>query len=239
MSFAFMPLYTGDYMRDTQHLSLLEHGAYLKLLMHCWDQSGPAPLDERRLSGICNARSKEEITAVYCVLQEFFVKMDDGWYNTRLMRELQKSNAISQNRAEAGRIGGLARAAKQANAKQEPSTCLASAKQVSVTPTPITTTTTIKEKTHSRFSAREYLKSQSVEDQHIEDWLRIRKEKRLPFTKTASVVLENEAEKAGISVAEVVKIAVEEGWAGFKAHWDRNKSLGNSQPAYDFEAIAS
>ena len=46
MSFAYLPLFTGDYLRDTQHLSCSEHGIFLKLLMHCWDQKGPAPLLE-------------------------------------------------------------------------------------------------------------------------------------------------------------------------------------------------
>lgn len=137
MSFAFMPLYTGDYLRDTQHLSMLEHGAYLKLLMYCWDQKGPAPLDERKLMGICNSRSKEEITAVQSILCEYFVQMDDGWHNIRLTKELQKAEAIGHNRAEAGRLGGLARAAKQLLSK-----CQASAKHVPVTPTPTPTTTT-------------------------------------------------------------------------------------------------
>ena len=63
MSFAYLPLFTGDYIRDTQHLSCSEHGIFLKLLMHCWDQKGAAPLDERKLCGIVNARSSDEIEA--------------------------------------------------------------------------------------------------------------------------------------------------------------------------------
>jgi hypothetical protein len=29
MSFAYLPLYTGDYIRDTRHLTPLRHGIYL------------------------------------------------------------------------------------------------------------------------------------------------------------------------------------------------------------------
>lgn len=216
MSFAFLPLYTGDYIRDTQHLSLLEHGAFLKLLMYCWDQKGPAPHDERRLMGICNARSKEEITAVYGILEEYFVRMDDGWHNVRLTKELQKSEAISQNRAEAGRLGGIARAAKQMLGK-----CQASVKHLPVTPTPtpISTPTKEKTKTHTRFAAREYLSSRGLSDQTITDYLAIRKDKKLTPTLKAMERIEKEAQKAGMTFAEAIETCCANSWAGFNADW--------------------
>lgn len=226
MSFAFMPLYTGDYMRDTQHLSLLEHGAYLKLLMYCWDQKGPAPQDERRLMGICNARSKEEISAVYAILEEFFVLMDDGWYNKRIADEVRKAEAVSSRRAESGRAGGLARAAKVsrdvreslANAKQVLDNCQAPA--CTPTPTPTTTPTTKKTKTHTtRHSPLVWLCDKGVQRQHAEDWLAIRKVKRLPATQTALEAIERQAELAGFTMQAVIRICCEKGWAGFKASW--------------------
>lgn len=98
-----MPLYTGDYLRDTLHLSCSEHGIYLKLLMHCWDQKGPAPLDEHKLMGIVNARSGDEIEAMRRVLGEFFVCMDDGYYNQRMQREIERRGNISGNPSAAGK----------------------------------------------------------------------------------------------------------------------------------------
>lgn len=243
MSFAFMPLYTGDYLRDTQHLSMLEHGAYLKLLMYCWDQKGPAPHDERKLMGICNARSKEEIGAMQSVLMEYFVRMDDGWHNVRLTKELQKAEAIGYNRAEAGRLGGLARAAKQAktrdssncqaSAKHEPSNCLANAKHVPVTPTPTPTPTTTPKNTntHTRFAARVYLSGKGVDDQLITDWLAIRKDKKLTPTLAAMETIEAEAVKAGKTLPEAIRICCENAWGGFKASWLTSQRSG-AEPDY-------
>ena len=80
MSFAYLPLFTGDYLRDTRHLTPLRHGIYLLGLMHCWDSKGPMPLDEQECASICNCRSADEIEALRYVLERFFVRMDDGHY---------------------------------------------------------------------------------------------------------------------------------------------------------------
>lgn len=58
-----------------------------------------------------------------------------------------------------------------------------------------------------------------VDAQHAADWLRNRKEKRLPFTQTVLDDLKAQAQLAGLSVADAVKRAAAEGWGGFKAKW--------------------
>jgi uncharacterized phage protein (TIGR02220 family) len=133
MSFAYLPLYTGDYLRDTRHLSMSEHGCYLMLLMFCWDQKGPLPLDERKILGICNARSGDEIEAMRRVISEFFVRMDDGFYNKRMQEEIERAENVSAARSQAGRRG------YEARAKQLPSNCQAIAKQVHLSPPPTLT----------------------------------------------------------------------------------------------------
>lgn len=135
MSFAFLPLYTGDYLRDTRHLTPMKHGVYLLLLMHCWDQKGPLPLDEQECAGIANCRSGDEIVALRYVLEKYFIRMDDGWYNLRMTKEVKRSESISSARSKAGKLG------YQAKAKQLLSNSQASA----TTPTP-TTIPTLKPK---------------------------------------------------------------------------------------------
>ena len=130
MSFAYMPFFTGDYLRDTRHLTMSEHGCYVLLLMHCWDQKGPVPLDERKILGICNARSGDEIEAMRRVISEFFVRMSDGYYNTRMQTEIERSEILSRSRSEAGRKG------YQARAKQLPNKSKAIDKQEHLTPSP-------------------------------------------------------------------------------------------------------
>ena len=91
-----MPFYTGDYLRDTRHLSPLKHGIYLLLLMHCWDSKGPLPLDEHECAGIANCRSHDEIESLRYILQQFFTKAEDGWYNNRMQREIERAEAIER-----------------------------------------------------------------------------------------------------------------------------------------------
>jgi uncharacterized protein YdaU (DUF1376 family) len=91
VSRAWMPLYIGDYLRDTRHLCAAEHGAYLMLIMHYWDNGG-LPDDDRRLARIACMTGKQ--WASYREnIAEFF---QPGWVHTRLERELTVSREGSQ-----------------------------------------------------------------------------------------------------------------------------------------------
>ncbi len=150
MSFAFLPLYTGDYLRDTADLTLTEHGIYIRLLMYSWDSRGPVPADEARAARIVGASSDDERNSVKVVLKRYFVRHDDGWYNPRMDKEIAHANAISSVRSEAGRRGGAnsrqarlraGKAIARANASAIASTN-AIASDATPTPTPTTTPTT-------------------------------------------------------------------------------------------------
>ena len=212
MSFAFMPIYTGDYLRDTRHLTPLKHGIYFLLLMHCWDQKGPLPLDEQECAGIANCRSADEIEALRYMLTRFFIKMDDGWYNKRLQKEIERAENLSKSRSIAGKLG------YQAKAKQLLSNCQASASPP--TPTPTLTTTPRKEKKNIRiasFDALAFLCARQVEKSQAMEFLKVRKSKRLSDTETAFNALEREFRAAGIEFPRGIKLCVERSWGGFRA----------------------
>jgi hypothetical protein len=74
-----------------------------------------------------------------------------------------------------------------------------------------------------------------VEPQVWEDWLAIRKAKRLPVTKTAMDEIEAEIAKAGLSMQEALKFCCLNGWGSFRASWyekERGATL-NKQEALE------
>jgi uncharacterized protein YdaU (DUF1376 family) len=98
----WMPLYVGDYLGDTGHLTTAQHGAYLLLMMHYW-RKGELPDDDRQLSKITKLPLK-----TWCeyrpTLQDFF---HTGWKHKRIEAELERMMRVSEKRAIAGQKGGL------------------------------------------------------------------------------------------------------------------------------------
>lgn len=94
-----MPLYVGDYLADTRHLSTLEHGAYLLLLMHYW-QTGSLPTKDDQLARIAGL-TLDEWSNGRSTMAAFF---EEGWRHKRVEFELAKAKKLS----DAGRTGGLA-----------------------------------------------------------------------------------------------------------------------------------
>ena len=102
MNRPWMPLYVGDYLGDTGHLTTTQHGAYLLLMMHYW-RKGELPDDDRQLSKITKLPLQ-----TWCeyrpTLQDFF---HEGWKHKRIDAELAKMVRVSEKRAIAGQKGGL------------------------------------------------------------------------------------------------------------------------------------
>lgn len=96
-----MPLYVAEYLADTGHLTTVQHGAYLLLLMHYW-RKRELPDDDKQLAAIAKLSFRNWLDAKE-TLQAFFV---DGWKHKRVEAELQHRAIVSQKRANAGFIGG-------------------------------------------------------------------------------------------------------------------------------------
>lgn len=104
----WMPLYVGDYLADTGHLSACEHGAYLLLLMHYW-RNGPLPDNDKQLAAIARLDRKTWVSDVGPTIREFFVLEDGRLHQKRADRERAKWADISAKRREAGKAGAQAK----------------------------------------------------------------------------------------------------------------------------------
>ena len=104
----FMPFYVGDYLRDTQHLTAEQHGAYLLLLMACWTL-GALPDNERELARIAKL-SIIKWRRFLSNFENFFAKNSDGlWHQKRIDRERQHIDAVKAVRSKAGILSAAKR----------------------------------------------------------------------------------------------------------------------------------
>lgn len=92
----WMPLYIGDYLKDTGHLSVEEHGAYLLLIMRYWEDGG-LPTDERLI-----ARYSRMVPDQWAMSRDVLAALfDDGWKHKRIDEEISKAEAIIEKRRAA------------------------------------------------------------------------------------------------------------------------------------------
>jgi uncharacterized protein YdaU (DUF1376 family) len=104
----WMPLYVADYLGDTMHLTTLQHGAYVLLLMHYW-KTGPLPDDEEALAAITKLDAKAW-KGVWTKLSAFFTVNGDGTlHQKRMDSERQHWADLSEKRRGAGKRGAEAK----------------------------------------------------------------------------------------------------------------------------------
>ena len=105
---AWMPLWIGDYLADTQHLSRDEHGGYMLLLIAYWRTASPLPDDDKRLCAIVKATPREWKT-LRQTLAEFFSVVGGVWIHKRVERELAESRRRKESAEKKAKAAAQAR----------------------------------------------------------------------------------------------------------------------------------
>ena len=100
------PKHIGDYLRDTVHLSMLEDGAYNRLIDVYYSREKPLPKDIDQCYRLARALTKDEKKAVTTVLNEFFNLKDDGFHKNRCDSEIKKYQDKANKNRENGNKGG-------------------------------------------------------------------------------------------------------------------------------------
>ena len=114
------------YESKTSHLTMLQDGAYNRLMRHYYKTCAPIPLAELQIVIICKAFSQEEIAAVSYILETYFRKESDGWHHDTCDEEIAKARKLRTLKQKQGRKGGLAKARNslQRTASETPSETL-------------------------------------------------------------------------------------------------------------------
>lgn len=107
--FPAMPLFTDAYLADTIHLSTIEHGAYLLLLMVAWRTRGNRLPDDNRLLARYTKCTMGQWLRIRPALEPFFDVADGVWVQGRLMDEANHVRQVRESQIANGRASALKR----------------------------------------------------------------------------------------------------------------------------------
>lgn len=113
----WMPVFIGDYLADTTHLTTQQHGAYMLMLMTAWKMEGKLPNDDEQLAAICRM-NQEDWQKSKRLLLAFFSVGDGFITQKRLLDEFNKSQRNRNSKSENGKLGG--RPKKQNESEEKP-----------------------------------------------------------------------------------------------------------------------
>jgi uncharacterized protein YdaU (DUF1376 family) len=113
----YYPFNIGDYRRQTNHLTLLEHGIYRSLIDTYYLDERPLCADHAKLMRSHCVRTEEEKQAFLNVLEDFFVKQSDGYHHKACDEYIEKYRA----KREKAKASAEARWSK--TVKKQPKTC--------------------------------------------------------------------------------------------------------------------
>lgn len=95
------PRHIGDYLKKTIGLTLLQDGAYNRMLDLYYSEEGPLPLDRADIYTSTRCQGKADRDAVDYVLRKFFTEKADGFHHDRCDEEIatyrERSASASQS----------------------------------------------------------------------------------------------------------------------------------------------
>jgi uncharacterized protein YdaU (DUF1376 family) len=105
----FYKRYIGDYLRDTLRLSMIQDGAYGRLIDVYYAEEKPLPLKKEELYQIARALNKADREAVDAVIARFFRETPEGYRHKRIDEEIVKSKVKAEANQQNGKKGGRPR----------------------------------------------------------------------------------------------------------------------------------
>jgi uncharacterized protein YdaU (DUF1376 family) len=99
----YMPFWVGDYLADTMHLSTVQHGAYVLLILAYWRNGKALPNDEKFLRTVTKLSAHQWEKNKHDILS-FFEVQEDFIYHGRIEKELKISH---EKRGKAKKSAGI------------------------------------------------------------------------------------------------------------------------------------
>ncbi|CAB5225572.1 Protein of unknown function DUF1376 [uncultured Caudovirales phage] len=187
-----------EWIANTAHLSLEEEAAYFRLIFYYYDSEKPIPIEN--LDKVF--RKCRIPTELGCyILTEFFECVGDKlWVHHRCSLEIARYQAKQEQASKAGK----ASAERRLNGRS-----------TDVQPINNHKSLTINHKPKINIPS-------GIDESLWNDFVILRKAKKLPLTVTAINGIIKEGNKAGLSLEQTIRICCERGWGSFKAEWIMN-----------------
>jgi len=237
--------YSKDFYEATRTMLPKERACYIDLLIY-QHQNEYIPNEIERISMYCSGIDEATLQAT---LQAKFKLCDKGWYNERLSSVIEQRKAFSDKQSDNGLIGQFFKKAKSSlpskdytklkefiyftytkeklindlkinnNHEAMLQAMLKHLVNVNVNKDLIKSITKEEEEKENNFDFRKSLFELVQDEQLVNDFLIVRKNKKSSNTETAFNGLIKKITQANISVKDAIKICVEKSWAGFDGEW--------------------
>ncbi|HEX8957010.1 MAG TPA: DUF1376 domain-containing protein [Burkholderiaceae bacterium] len=198
----------ADFRKDTSHLSLLEQGVYRRLLDQYYLDEKPLGLDHAVLMRAHCVRTADEKQALDNVLQDFFIRAEEGYVHKRCEIEIEAFHAKSHSAAESAK----ARWARVRAEKESAAMRTHGDGNANHEPIP-----NIHQPKKSKAPLGDLFPGVSA--QVLDDFAAVRRKLRAEITRTAADGIAREAARAGLALEDALRLCCERGWRGFKAEW--------------------
>lgn len=221
----------GDFIKDTANLDDHQLATYLRLLWAYYDTESPITGD---IEDVAFAMRSDEKT-VRLLLRHYFFQQDDGWHHSRCDRELEEYRTKKDKARNSASARWSNAKAMRTHTERNADASVFDANQEPRTNNQEPITKEIKPRASRKAQPDGCLTvsdlvAQGVDEQHAKDWMRVRKDKGAKtLTLTAWKTVKTEADSAGMTPAQAVKMSAENSWQGFKSSWvsGRNRPQQN------------
>jgi uncharacterized protein YdaU (DUF1376 family) len=171
-----------------------------------YDSENKIPLDTQWVA----RRLRLDTKTVETVLNDMFVRHEDGWFNARCQDVIQQYHAMAEKNRANGRLGG-----RKKNPTANP---MGNDSQPIVKATINQELETINNKL-KRDKTTSVVCPPDVEQQIWDDWKQLRKAKKAPVTETVVNSARKEAAKANMAFQDFLSVWCARGSQGLQADW--------------------
>jgi uncharacterized protein YdaU (DUF1376 family) len=215
----YFQFHIGDYKSATSHLSNEEDLAYRRLLDMYYDTEQKIPLDTQWVA----RRIRVEASVIRDVLNDMFVRHEDGWFHARCADVIQQYHAMAEKNRANGRLGGR----KKNPMGSQPATESQPNAKATINQEPLTQ--------NHKSKATEVATPDGVSQEVWQEFVNHRQKKKALVTPLVIKGIAEQAKKAGWSLEDALKETVIRNWQSFNADWVTGKNAPSGQstlPAY-------